>query len=78
MVPKYTVKATIDNLTKDELNEWRGDLTITDSYLSPPETLEELREMLDPNYIERFQHHQQKAKEKSPRKEKKKPKKKLK
>ena len=78
MVPKYTVKATIDNLTKDELNEWRGDLTITDSYLSPPETLEELREMLDPKYIERFQHHQQKAKEKSPRKEKKKPKKKLK
>ena len=51
MVPKYTVKATIDNLTKDELNEWRGDLTITDSYLSPPETLEELREMLDPKYI---------------------------
>ena len=77
MVPKYTVKATIDNLTKDELNEWRGDLTITDSYLTPPETLEELREMLDPKYIERFQS-QQKAKEKSPRKEKKKPKKKLK
>ena len=30
MVPKYTVEATIDNLTKDELDEWKGDLTITD------------------------------------------------
>ena len=55
MVPKYTVEATIDNLTKDELDEWKGDLTITDSYLTPPETLEEMLAAIDPNWVEKLQ-----------------------